>query len=151
VPFFEGGGHGCHEVPECVRTCRLACDSTALGAVIGARLMRWEPGVSYADSVVAVEASEYCLELLAQPWDVVGESSADDVEVGVGEYDSRSDDVAPAISGCACLVSSEILDAASPRIFDPPLCGGLNDGIGCQEFGTTGVLDEQVAHLDHVQ
>jgi hypothetical protein len=26
--------------------------------------------------------------------------------------------------------------------FDPSLCGSLNDGIGRQEFGISGVLDE---------
>ena len=63
--------------------------------LLRARNQAW----SYANSVVALEAIEYFLELLAEPRDVNGDHSADDVdldvEICVGEYHSRPDDVAP--------------------------------------------------------
>jgi hypothetical protein len=57
--------------------------------VFGVRLLRARNEVWFsADSVVAVKASECCLELVTEPWDVVGDHFADDlgvdVEVGVG-------------------------------------------------------------------
>ena len=110
--------------------------------VLRARNQAW----SYADSVVAVEAIEYCLELLAEPWDVIGDHSADDVDVNVevcvGEYHSRPDDVAPGDLGVGVFGRVGDSGGGFAEDLDPSLCGSLNDGIGRQESGISGVLDE---------
>ena len=95
--------------------------STTSASAFGVHLLRARNQAwSYGNSVVALEAIEHFLELLAEPRDVIGDHSADDVDVDieicVGEYHSRPDDVAPCDPGWAFLVASEILEAASPRI-----------------------------------
>jgi hypothetical protein len=82
--------------------------------------------------------------LLAEPWDVVGDYFADDVgvdvEVGVGEYHSRSDDVAPGDLGVGVLGLVGDSGGGFAEDFDPSLCGRLNDGIGRQKLGISDVL-----------
>jgi hypothetical protein len=72
------------------------------------------------DSVVVAQTGEYCLELLAEQWNVIGDDGSDDVEVnvevGVGEDHSCSDDGTPGDFGVLALCLVETLEAASPRI-----------------------------------